>query len=185
MTSFKSWLRELKENMTTLYDTKWDDYGVTLRPCELVRRLFKFKYTYLLPYMDEQQTAFKLTIRPPRGMSGEEVILYSWAIRKEEQEGKYSAETLGSGGNAVKMRPNKKHYADIVTDLIVYPAKYSICFSLNKIGETNKKPEKRIGILTLKDRTDTYTRFLFFVVTLVVSLISLIVSVIAIVKSGT
>ena len=171
MTSLRKWV---KENMTVLYKTTFGKYEVIPRPCEWSRRLH-YNQTYIIPYMDEQQTAFKVMIKPKPDMTNEESVFYSWSIRQEKKDGSKSEHIYGSGSGVVRMIPNKSKNVDILTDLIVYSDKYGIYFTINN-------EEKRIGILTLKDRTDMYKDFIFFVIPIA---ISLAFSIIALINSAT
>lgn len=177
MTSLSKWIKGLEENMTSLYKTTYKttcgDYDVTPRSYERIRRLH-YKATCLIPYMDEQRTAFKVAIKPTPNVINEESIPYSWSIRREEQDGRKSEHTYGSGSGVVSVTLNKSQNVDILTDLIVYSGKYGIYFTLNN-------EEKRIGILTLKDRTDMYKDFMLFAIPIAVSLA---LSIIALINSA-
>ena len=163
--------------MTVFYDpTFLDGYKVVVRPYELSRRWVRYHRSYL-PYMDEQKTTLRLTIKPPDGLNSAETIEYSWTVsRHEGKSGEF-----GSGGNIIQIKPCTTYKSTIETSLILSEGKYIVAFVLSKRnGEQRLStgPET-VGVLSMKDRADMTTSF---IIPMLLSAVALTLSIVAIFK---
>jgi hypothetical protein len=164
--------------MTAFYDFPWSGYKIKLRPYELIRRLIKYHSSYL-PYMDEQSTTLRVFVIPPKNLNIPENIKLSWTITDKDNP---SHEYNSQDELIINIKPRKTFKTTINTKLILSSAKLVIKFKIEKLDK-NELGESTVGVLSVKDRADTFMILVPIIISVIAAVIS-IISIIISIKTG-
>ena len=163
-------LKRVIANMTTTFDTVFDNYRIKVRPAFGLRKWIRFHRWYL-PFMDNDKIPLTATISCIGKKRIDENIQYSWLFRRLKDD-----KTFGSGVGQIRLGER----ISVVSDLIWESGKYSLDFVLVENGISYRK--SNIMVIPVADRADVTLTFIPIFMSVILSVSALVLSIIALIE---